>query len=128
MHMGAPRTPRWASTLTTLPAALPARPRCIAAARMVAATLLMPQPAEHRHRRRRGPSLRIGSMNVRGICAPNRAQQLLRAWARKRYHIVLLQECKADLFSAAKVAAQLRGWRLYRAQSQLRRALPLHAA
>ena len=77
----------------------------------------MPQPVERRHRRRRGPSLRIGSMNVRGICAPNRAQQLLRAWACKRYHIILLQECKADLFSATKVAAQLHGWRLYWAHS-----------
>ena len=105
----ASRTPPWASTPTTRRAAQPAHPHRTAAAVQAATTWPMPQPAERRHRRRRGPSLRIGSMNVRGICAPNRAQQLLRAWACKRYHIVLLQECKADLFSATKVAAQLHG-------------------
>ena len=70
----ASRTPPWASTPTTRRAAQAARPHRTAVALQAATTWPMPQPAERRHRRRRGPSLRIGSMNVCGICAPNRAQ------------------------------------------------------
>ena len=75
-------------------------------------------PPQNRHRRRRrqrqrGPCVRGESITVRGISAAGKAEALLQHWASMRYDAVLIQECKADFFSAATVAGLLRGWRIY---------------
>ena len=66
-------------------------------------------------------------MNVRGICAPGKAQALLEAWASMRYDVVLLQECKADFFTAPAVANQLRGWQIFWAHNTLAPSEPAPA-
>ena len=45
-----------------------------------------------------------------------------------RYDAVLIQECKADFFSAATVAGQLRGWRIYWAHNTLAHGEPAPAS
>ena len=59
-------------------------------------------------------------MNVCGICAPSKAAALALAWARMRLDVVLLQECKADLFSAPAVERALNGWRIFWAHNTQR--------
>ena len=44
-----------------------------------------------------------------------------------RYDAVLIQECTADFFSAATVAGQLRGWRIYWAHNTLAHGEPAPA-
>lgn len=79
-------------------------------------------PARARRRRRPGhqASLRLGSLNVCGICTPGKAAALALAWAKMRLDVVLLQECKADPLSAPAVERALRGWRIFWAHNTQR--------